>query len=180
MSSWATVTRWDTPWPMARFIPRPGPLRPSLNSARKPWSPRDGIQGQGDLRYAYGLPGGKEPFGGLADAHDLGAAVNAGRDRAGHVYAFFVSEDAAGDIRALMVGGMGQQRKAVHVADGIDAPSAASRWSFTSTKPRRFSVQPAFSQSSPAVFGVRPTATSAWRRSARAHHQGSARPARPS
>ena len=90
-------------------------------SAGSPGCLRDGIQGQGDLRYAYGLPGGKEPFGGLADAHDLGAAVNAGRDRAGHVYAFFVSEDAAGDIRALMVGGMGQQRKAVHVTDGIDA-----------------------------------------------------------
>ena len=30
------------------------------------------------------------------------------RDRAGHVYAFFVSEDAAGDIRALMVGGFAE------------------------------------------------------------------------
>ena len=32
-----------------------------------------------------------------------------------------MSEDAAGDIRALMIGGMGQQRKTVHVANGIDA-----------------------------------------------------------
>lgn len=41
------------------------------------------------------FPGGKEPFGGLADAHDLGAAVNADGTGPGHVYAFFVSEDAA-------------------------------------------------------------------------------------
>ena len=82
---------------------------------------RDGIQGQRNLRHGDGLSGGEQRLGGLSDAHDLGAAVDAGRHRAGHVRAVFLPQNAAGDVRALMIGGMGQQGEPVHIADGVHA-----------------------------------------------------------
>ena len=101
MSSWATVTRWDTPWPMAAMPAMASPVHTTFtNPPEAPAACAMGFRVRGTCDTLTDFPGGKEPFGGLADAHDLGAAVNAGRDRAGHVYAFFVSEDAAGDIRA--------------------------------------------------------------------------------